>query len=78
MNEMRIFKSEEEVVQMRLVGQASGRAFTDAMRQSFTKEKDLNAFLEYKFKVNGCDGPAFVPVVAGGSVSRIAYRQSVN
>lgn len=69
MNEMRMFKSENEVVQMRLVGQASGRAFTEAMRQSFTKEKDLHAFLEYQFKTNGCDGPAFVPVIAGGSVS---------
>ncbi|KAL4885676.1 peptidase M24, structural domain-containing protein [Aspergillus karnatakaensis] len=67
LNEMRAFKSEEEVVQMRRVGQASGRAFTDAMRQTFTGEKDLASFLEYNFKINGCDGNAFVPVVAGGS-----------
>ncbi|RJE25913.1 Xaa-Pro aminopeptidase [Aspergillus sclerotialis] len=66
LNEMRMFKSEDEVLQMRLVGQASGRSFTEAMRQSFTKEKDLNAFLEYQFKVHDCDGSAFVPVVAGG------------
>jgi intermediate cleaving peptidase 55 len=69
LNEMRVFKSEDEVVQLRRVGQASGRAFTETMRQTFTKEKDLNSFLEYNFKVNGCDGSAFVPVVAGGSVS---------
>ncbi|KAL2832693.1 xaa-pro dipeptidase app [Aspergillus pseudoustus] len=67
LNEMRAFKSEDEVVQLRRVGQASGRAFTEAMRQTFTKEKDLTSFLEYNFKVNGCDGSAFVPVVAGGS-----------
>ncbi|GAQ03228.1 intermediate cleaving peptidase 55 [Aspergillus lentulus] len=67
LNEMRVFKSEDEVVQLRRVGQASGRAFTETMRQAFTKEKDLNSFLEYNFKVNGCDGSAFVPVVAGGS-----------
>ncbi|KAJ5646932.1 hypothetical protein N7490_003304 [Penicillium lividum] len=66
MNEMRVFKTEEEVMHLRRVGQASGRAFTDAMRRNFTKEKDLNSFLEYQFKVNGCDGSAFVPVVAGG------------
>lgn len=65
---MRAFKSEEEVVQLRRVGQASGRAFTEAMRHSFTGEKDLASFLEYNFKLNGCDGSAFVPVVAGGSV----------
>ncbi|PKY05952.1 hypothetical protein P168DRAFT_289357 [Aspergillus campestris IBT 28561] len=67
LNEMRVFKSEDEVVQMRRVGQASGRAFTESMRQTFTMEKDLTNFLEYNFKKNGCDGSAFVPVVAGGS-----------
>ncbi|KAL4795107.1 peptidase M24, structural domain-containing protein [Aspergillus venezuelensis] len=67
LNEMRAFKSEEEVVQLRRVGQAAGRAFTEAMRHTFTKERDLASFLEYKFKINGCDGKAFVPVVAGGS-----------
>lgn len=68
---MRIFKSEDEVVHMRRVGQASGRAFTDSMRQAFAREKDLNAFLQYQFKVNDCDTSAFVPVVAGGPVSHI-------
>ncbi|KAE8166442.1 peptidase M24, structural domain-containing protein [Aspergillus tamarii] len=67
LNDMRVFKSEDEVVQMRRVGQASGRAFTESMRQTFTKEKDLTSFLEYNFKVKGCDTSAFVPVVAGGS-----------
>ncbi|KAE8151371.1 xaa-pro dipeptidase app [Aspergillus avenaceus] len=67
LNEMRAFKSEDEVVQLRRVGQASGRAFTESMRQTFTKEKALTSFLEYNFKVKGCDGSAFVPVVAGGS-----------
>lgn len=66
---MRVFKSEDEVVQLRRVGQASGRAFTESMRQTFSMEKDLTAFLEYNFKRNGCDNSAFVPVVAGGSVS---------
>lgn len=53
---------------MRKAGQASGRAFTDAMRRAWTAEKDLTAFLEYKFKRNGCDTSAYVPVVAGGKV----------
>ncbi|CAG8220359.1 unnamed protein product [Penicillium salamii] len=66
LNEMRVTKSENEVVQMRRLGQASGRAFTEAMRQDFTREKDLYSFLEYQFKANGCDTNAFVPVVAGG------------
>ncbi|OJD28084.1 hypothetical protein ACJ73_00511 [Blastomyces percursus] len=66
LNELRIYKSEGEIQNMRKAGQASGRAFTEAMRKGFTKEKDIHAFLEYHFKMNGCDGPAFVPVVAGG------------
>ncbi|KAJ5303177.1 hypothetical protein N7476_009976 [Penicillium atrosanguineum] len=66
LNEMRAFKSENEVVHLRRLGQASGRSFTESMRQNFTMEKDLCSFLEYQFKVNGADGSAFVPVVAGG------------
>ncbi|ODH48755.1 hypothetical protein GX48_05080 [Paracoccidioides brasiliensis] len=66
LNELRVFKSEAEVQNMRKAGKVSGRAFTDAMRRGFTREKDVHAFLDYQFKVNGCDGPAFVPVVAGG------------
>jgi intermediate cleaving peptidase 55 len=67
MNKLRVFKSEAEIANMRLAGQISGRAYTKAMRQAFTKEKDLWAFLDYEFKVGGCDGWAYVPVVAGGS-----------
>ncbi|KAL1976111.1 hypothetical protein VTN31DRAFT_2393 [Thermomyces dupontii] len=66
LNELRVVKSDSEVVNMRLAGQASGRAFTESMRQHFSKEKDLSAFLQYQFKVQGCDCSAFVPVVAGG------------
>lgn len=53
---------------LRLAGQASGRAFTDSMRQEFDTEKELSSFLQYQFQVNGCSGSAFVPVVGGGRV----------
>ena len=66
-NELRLIKSKAEIANMRHAGQHSGRAITDAMRQSFTAEKDLDSFLDYWFKQDGCDGPAYVPVVAGGS-----------
>lgn len=67
-------KSDAEIANMRKAGQASGRAFTEAMRQAWTTEKDLNAFLEYTFKRNGCDASAYVPVVAGGrNASQIHY-----
>ncbi len=65
---MRNIKSDAEIANMRKAGQASGRAFTDAMRQAWTKEADLAAYLDYRFRTNGCDGSAYVPVVAGGQV----------
>lgn len=67
LNELRLIKSEAEIQNMRHAGKHSGRAITDAMRQSFSTEKDLDSFLDYWFKQDGCDGPAYVPVVAGGT-----------
>ncbi|KAG6010910.1 hypothetical protein E4U21_002580 [Claviceps maximensis] len=66
MNKLRVVKSAAEVANMRQAGKISGRAITDAMRRAWKKEKDLHAFLDYQFAVNGCDGPAYIPVVAGG------------
>ncbi|ROW03086.1 hypothetical protein VMCG_05780 [Cytospora schulzeri] len=65
-NQLRIIKSPAEVANMRHAGRVSGRAITDAMRRHWTREKDLQSFLEYNFRNDGCDGPAYVPVVAGG------------
>ncbi|OLN85162.1 Intermediate cleaving peptidase 55 [Colletotrichum chlorophyti] len=65
-NSLRSIKSPAEVANMRRAGQISGRVITDAMRRSWTREKDLHAFLDYRFVADGCDGPAYVPVVAGG------------
>ena len=64
--QQRAFKSKAEVANMRQAGRLSGRALTDAMRRSWTREKDLAAFLDYKFHEDGGDGIAYVPVVAGG------------
>ncbi|KAL8688416.1 MAG: hypothetical protein Q9218_005666 [Villophora microphyllina] len=73
-NDLRNIKSDAEIANMRKAGQASGRAFTEAMRQKWTMEKDLTAFLEYKFKRKGCETSAYVPVVAGGkNASQIHY-----
>jgi intermediate cleaving peptidase 55 len=65
-HELRIIKSEAEITNMRMAGKYSGRAFTNAMRQQWTKEKDLGAFLDYNFKIGGCDTTAYIPVIAGG------------
>ena len=66
MNELRVIKSEAEIATMRMAGKISGRAFTNAMRRQWTKEKDLWAYLDYEFRVGGCESSAYVPVVAGG------------
>lgn len=71
-NDVRSFKSSAEIANMRMVGQASGRAYTEAMRQVWTREKDLAAYLDYKFTTQGCDCSAYIPVVAGGKVSKPA------
>lgn len=65
-NELRAYKSPAEIELMHRVGRMSGKAHTDAMRQSFTGERDLDAYLRYKFITNGCDQIAYEPVVAGG------------
>ena len=67
-NEVRNLKSDAEISNMRKAGQASGRAYTDAMRQGWMKEKDLAAYLDYQFRMRGCDCSAYIPVVAGGQV----------
>lgn len=66
MNKLRVVKSAAEVANMRKAGQQSGRAITEAMRRPWQREKDLHAFLDYEFIVNGCSGPAYIPVIAGG------------
>ena len=66
MNQLRVTKSEAEIRNLRKAGQASGIAFNDAMTRSFRTESELDKFLDFKFKENGCDESAYVPVVAGG------------
>ncbi|KAK9468917.1 peptidase M24, structural domain-containing protein [Lipomyces arxii] len=69
MHRLRSVKSPAELQVMMTAGQISGRAFTEAYAERFTKEADLYAFLEYVFKIGGCEKSAYVPVVAGGTHS---------
>lgn len=66
LNALRVVKSPAEVANMRRAGRVSGRALTDAMRKSWSREKDLAAHLDHAFTADGLSGPAYVPVVAGG------------
>ncbi|KAK0641112.1 peptidase M24, structural domain-containing protein [Cercophora newfieldiana] len=65
-NPLRAIKSPAEIATMRHAGRISGRALTAAMRRPWTLEKSLAAFLTHEFTQHGLDGPAYVPVVAGG------------
>ncbi len=65
-HELRAIKSRAEIANMRRAGQVSGRAITNAMRRPWASEKELAAYLDHAFATTGCDGPAYVPVVAGG------------
>lgn len=67
MNELRVTKSEAELDCMRRAGHVSGRVITEAMRNSYTTEKQLWADLSYGFRSQGLDGEAYVPVIAGGT-----------
>ncbi|KAL8799157.1 MAG: hypothetical protein Q9182_006094 [Xanthomendoza sp. 2 TL-2023] len=74
LNDIRKIKSGAEIANMRKAGQASGRAFTKAMARPWKTERDLTAFLEYKFKRSGCETSAYVPVVARGkNANQIHY-----
>jgi intermediate cleaving peptidase 55 len=64
-NDLRVYKSAAEIANMRRAGQASGRAHTEVMKHNWSHEKELDGFLEYQFKKNGCESIAFEPVVAG-------------
>lgn len=72
-NQLRVVKSPAEVANMRHAGRVSGRALTDAMRRSWTRERDLQMFLEQGFSRDGCEGPAYVPVVAGGARANMIH-----
>lgn len=77
LNALRIIKSPAELAAMRHAGKVSGRALTSAMRQQWTHEKELAAYLDHAFMADGLDGPAYVPVVAGGSrANMIHYVQN--
>ncbi|KAG7286190.1 hypothetical protein NEMBOFW57_008496 [Staphylotrichum longicolle] len=69
----RAIKSPAEIALMRHAGRVSGRALTSAMRRPWPSEPDLHAYLAYAFTQDGCSGPAYVPVVAGGPRGRMIH-----
>ncbi|CAN8097664.1 unnamed protein product [Discula destructiva] len=72
-NTLRIIKSPAELSAMRHAGRISGRAITNAMRRRWANEHELASFLNYAFTTDGLSGPAYVPVVAGGSRANMIH-----
>ncbi|KAF5871528.1 putative metallopeptidase family m24 protein [Botrytis fragariae] len=77
-NDLRAIKSEAEIKNMRKAGKISGRSFTNAMRKRWTEEKHLGAFLDFDFKIGGCEKNAYVPVIGGGRNAQSIHYVSNN
>ncbi|MEO2023896.1 MAG: M24 family metallopeptidase, partial [Pirellulaceae bacterium] len=68
LDELRGCKSRQEIELMRIAGKLSAQAVTEAMRCTVPGcwEYQLASVAEYVFRVNGADGGAYRPIVAGG------------
>ncbi len=69
LDEMRGCKSDLEISAMRKAGLITAQAVTEAMRSTVPGcwEYQLASIAEYVFRVNGADGGAYRPIVAGGA-----------
>jgi len=65
-NDLRFFKSESEIRNMRKAGLSAAIAHSEVMRRKWESEHQVDAYLEYCMKRNGPGSLAFEPVVAGG------------
>lgn len=64
---VRAVKSENEIDCLRRACEISALAFNQAYTMPFASEHDLHAFLEFEFRVGGCESEAYLAVVAGGA-----------
>lgn len=75
LHEMRLIKSEGELALMRMSGQIAVAAHKRAMRacRPGMHEYALEAEYLYEFRRNGCQGPAYNSIVAGGENACILH-----
>jgi len=68
-DEMRLFKSTEELQLMRYAAEISSGAHCRAMKvaRPGMKEYEIEAELLYEFRNHGAEAPAYTPIVAGGA-----------
>ncbi len=75
LHEMRIVKDQEEIEAMRRAAEVSCEAHRRAM--SLTRagqfEYEIEAEIEYAFRVNGAEGPAYPSIVAGGANATVLH-----
>lgn len=63
----RLVKSEAEIDNLRIAAELSSAAYNKAYATGFRTEGQLQAFLDYEFRMAGCEESAYLPVVAGGA-----------
>ncbi|PHH54953.1 Intermediate cleaving peptidase 55 [Ceratocystis fimbriata CBS 114723] len=73
LNQLRVTKSPAEIANMAKAGSISGKVLNQAMSAFWGSERELHAYLDYTFIMSGLDGPAYIPVVAGGERGSIIH-----
>lgn len=75
LHEMRLFKTPEEIDLMRCAVKASAAAHHAALHKTRPGmyEYEIEALLEYHFRRNGADGPAYPSIVASGANATILH-----
>jgi Xaa-Pro aminopeptidase len=75
LHELRLFKDEHELACMRRAAGITAHAHVAAMRSARpgTTETEIEALLEYEFRRNGADGPAYGSIVASGANACILH-----
>lgn len=75
LNEMRLFKSEEEIALMQRSADIAAEAHREAMRSARPgmKEYEIEALIEYIFRKNGASAPAYNSIVGGGANATILH-----
>jgi Xaa-Pro aminopeptidase len=74
-HEMRLTKSDEEIGEMRRAAQIAGKAHQAAMEKvrPGMYEYEIEALLDYNFRVHGAAGPAYPSIVASGANATILH-----
>jgi Xaa-Pro aminopeptidase len=75
LNEMRLFKSEEEIALMQRSADIASEAHREAMKsvRPGMKEYEIEALIEYIFRKNGASAPAYNSIVGGGVNATILH-----